>query len=268
MNGNRFRLATAIILILTPIALLVFYTMLALYFEYPAILYQPPGYILERVAAGGPFLAAVWYGLTLASVLVVPIVIMLHSVLSRDDTPYMATATGIGVVGAVLQLLGLMRWPFLAPTLATAYFDPAASQAARDATAMVFQGFSQYAGVSVGENLAYLFTSAWLLLASLAMARSGWFKPWLGWLGIVPAVAIFIGIFEPLGFSEITYVAFAGYILLAIWLLLAGLFLLPRRRSTAEQRSEPAQPVTPSAPARAPRPAGGMKRGRGRSRRR
>ncbi|MGQ9556074.1 MAG: DUF4386 domain-containing protein [Anaerolineae bacterium] len=268
MNGNRFRLATAIILILTPVALLVFYAMLALYFEYPTILHQPPGYTFERVAAGGPFLAAVWYGLTVASVLVVPVVIMLHSFLSREDTPYMATATGIGVVGAVLQLLGLMRWPFLAPSLATAYLDPAASQAGRDAAAMVFQGFSQYAGISVGENLAYLFTSAWLLLASLAMVKSGWFKPWLGWLGIVPAIAIFVGIFQPLGLPQVTDVAFVGYILWAIWLLLAGLFLLPLRRSTAEQRPESAQPVTPLAPARAPRPAGGLKKGRSRSRRR
>ena len=270
MTGNRHRLTTAVILILMPIALLVLYTMLALNFEYPSILRQPTQYVLERFAAGGPFLAGTWYAFALAAAMLVPIAVMLHSFLSRDDTPYMATATAIGVVAGVVQVLGLIRWPLLVPYLATTYFDPAASQSVRDAAAVVFQALNHYAGVGIGENLGYLFTSVWTLLAALAMVKSQWFRAWLGWLGVVPAVAIFIGIFEPLGFLEASYFAMVGYILWAAWLILAGLFLLRLRPSVAQPRAEqsPVQPAVPAAPARAPRPAGGMKKGRSQGRRR
>ncbi len=108
----------------------------------------------------------------LTAALFVPLAVLVHKVLAREDTPYMAVATAFGVVGGVVQFLGLVRWPFLVPYLADTYLDPASSEAIRESVAIRFQAFNYYAGVGVGENLGYLFTSLWTVLVSLAMFGS------------------------------------------------------------------------------------------------
>ena len=134
-----------------------------------------------RFDAGGGTLVAIWYGFMLTAVLFVPLAILVHKVLARQDTPYMAVATAFGVVGGVVQFLGLVRWPFLVPYLADVYLDPASSGATRESVAVVFQAFNQYAGVGVGENLGYLFTGLWTVLVALAMFGSSLpFRRWLG----------------------------------------------------------------------------------------
>jgi hypothetical protein len=155
-------------------------------------------------------------------VLFVPLAILVHKVLARQDTPYMAVATAFGVAGGVVQFLGLVRWPFLVPYLADVYLDPASSGATRESVAVVFQAFNQYAGVGVGENLGYLFTGLWTVLVALAMFGSSLpFRRWLGILGAVSTAGIIAGMFEPA--ADIVVV---GYILWSIWLALTGILLL------------------------------------------
>jgi hypothetical protein len=61
------------------------------------------------------------------------------------------TASVVGVLAAIVQFLGLARWPFLVPQLARAYADPASIQATRDATKVAFDSFHGYLGVGIGE---------------------------------------------------------------------------------------------------------------------
>ena len=127
-DENRgMRMLTGILLILTPIAFNVFFTLLSVTFEYPDILREPTGYVLRSFDAGGGGLVAIWYGFMLTAVLFVPLAVLVHRVLAREDTPYMAVATAFGVVAGVVQFLGLVRWPFLVPYLADTYLDPASS---------------------------------------------------------------------------------------------------------------------------------------------
>src|SRR5829696_1708876 len=121
------RVLTGILLILTPIVFNVFFTLLSVTFEYPDILREPTGYVLRHFDAGGSGLVAIWYGFMLTAVLFVPLAVLVHTVLARDDTPYMAIATALGVVVGVVQVLGLVRWPCLGPYLADTYLDPASS---------------------------------------------------------------------------------------------------------------------------------------------
>jgi Domain of unknown function (DUF4386) len=124
--------------------------------------------------------------------------------------------------------LGLVRWSFLVPYLADTYLAPASSEATREALAVVFQAFNQYAGVAVGENLGYLFTGLWSVLVALAMFRSPLpLRRWLGLLGMVSAASILlVGTLEPAGFEPAANVVVVGYILWSIWLALFGIFLL------------------------------------------
>ena len=230
MNEANLRRLTGILLVLTPIAFNVFFTLLSVTFEYPDILRESTGHVLRRFDAGGSSLVAIWYGFMLTAVLFVPLAVLVHKVLARQDTPYMAVATALGIVGGVVQFLGLVRWPFLVPYLADAYLDQASSGATRESVAVVFQAFNQYAGVGVGENLGYLFTGLWTFLVAVAMFGSPLlFRRWLALLGVVSAAGIVVGMLEPAGFEPAANIVVVGYILWSLWLAIFGiLLLLPR----------------------------------------
>jgi hypothetical protein len=67
----------------------------------------------------------------LTAVLLAPLAVLFGQVLGRDGRAIVPTATVIGVLAALVQFLGLARWPFLVPTLARTYDDPASSEATR-----------------------------------------------------------------------------------------------------------------------------------------
>src|SRR5215216_6601462 len=203
MNDASLRNLAGVILILTPVAFNVFFTLLTVTFEYPDILREPTDHILRQFDAGGRALVAIWYGFMLTAVLFVPVAVLVHKVLVRQSTPYMAVATAFGVVAGMVQFLGLVRWPFLVPYLADTYLDPASSEATRESVAVVFHAFNHYAGVGVGENLGYLFTGLWTAVVALAVLRSplfGRLGRWFGLLGLVSAAGILAGTLEFAGF--------------------------------------------------------------------
>src|SRR5918911_3879756 len=189
MNDTTSRRLAGVLLILTPIAFNLFFKLMSVTFEYPDILRQPAGYVLERFAVGGAGLVSTWYGFMLTAVLFVPLVVLVHRVLAGDGREagepfYLSLATTFGVVAGVMQFLGLVRWPFLVPYLADSYTDPASSEATKESVAVVFEAFNRYAGVAVGEHLGYLFTGLWTALIALAMFGSALpFRRWLSLLG-------------------------------------------------------------------------------------
>src|ERR671917_78108 len=245
-KNRALRVLTGALLILTPIAFNVFFTFLSITFEYPDILREPTGHVLRQFDAGGSSLVAIWYGFMLTAVLFVPLAVLVHKALAREDTPYMAVATAFGVVAGVVQFLGLIRWPFLVPYLADTYLDPASSGATRESVAVVFQAFNQYAGVAVGENLGYLFTGLWIALVALAMFGASLpFRRWLALLGMVSAAGVLVGTLEPVGFESAADIVVVGYILWSVWLALFGvLLLLPRSIGQRRPRGNPAGKAT------------------------
>jgi Domain of unknown function (DUF4386) len=244
MNDASLRKLTGVILILTPVAFNVFFTLLSVSFEYPDILREPTGYVLRSFDAGGTYLVAIWYGFMLTAVLFVPLAVLVHKVLARQDTPYLGVATAFGVVAGVVQFLGLVRWPLLVPYLADVYLSPDSSEATRESVAVVFEAFNRYAGVAVGENLGYLFTGLWTALVALALFGSALpFRRWLGLLGLVSAAGIVAGIFEPAGFEPAANIVVVGYILWSIWLALIGIFLLLPGSIRASQGNPAGSPV-------------------------
>jgi hypothetical protein len=223
MNMTQF---TGLLLILLPIAFNVIFFLLQRTFEYPDILRRPTDYILNRFKAGGNRLILTWYCFALTGLLFVPTAVLVHQVFAKDDIPYLAVATTIGVLAGLVQFLGLIRWTFLVPYLATTYFEPDSSQATRDGIAIVFQAFHRYAGMAIGEHLGYLCTSIWTAFIALAITQSPQFNPWLGWAGLIPAIGIFIGLFEEGGFKAAGLINAISYILWSIWLIAVGVALI------------------------------------------
>ena len=226
--------AAGALLILLPLAFNAFFLLLARRFEYPDILRRPTGEVLTRFQAGGVGLKVLWFGFMLTAVLLAPLAVLLGQVLGRDGLAVVPTATVVGVLAAVVQFLGLARWPFLVPALARSYTDPASSEARREATAVVFEAFHRYLGVGVGEGLGYLLTGAWTILVGASMLQSPAFDAWLALPGIVIGVFLVVGSLEFVGRSEEHGWKLAGaivpitYIAWSLWLIVAGFALVLR----------------------------------------
>jgi hypothetical protein len=219
---------TGLMLVFVPLAFNGAFFMLQRAFEYPDILRRPAAEVLRRFRQGGAPLRRLWYVLTLSAVLFTPIPVLLMQRFGSAAPWYLGVGTAVGVLAGVAQFLGLMRWPFLVPTLAELHEAPGASPAARESVVVVFQAFHRYLGVAVGEHLGYLFTGAWTILLSMALAQGGVVSPAYGWLGIVPALGILIGVLEETGFKAAGAINAIGYVLWSVWLIALGVALLTR----------------------------------------
>jgi hypothetical protein len=239
---QRTRVLTAGLLIAVPILFMLFYGLLTMTFDYPGILREPAGEVLRRFAAGGPSLVLLWYGFALAPALFIPAAVLLRRAFPTT-TPLLDLVVPLGVLAGLTQVLGLIRWPFLVPELARTFLDPSASEATQAAALTVFSAFHQYAGVAIGEHLGYLFTGAWTLLIAGAMLTAPVFRPWLGWVGIVSALGILVGLLEPAGIALAGTINAIAYAAWSLWLVAVGISLL---RAQAEVM------VTPVALSQAP----------------
>jgi Domain of unknown function (DUF4386) len=144
---------TGLLLLVLPVAYNLLYTLLARGFDYPDILRQPTDQVLDRFAAGGSRLVLIWWGFAMSAVLLAPAVVLLSATLADADPAVLALATAIGLLAALVQFLGLVRWPFAVPHLARLAADPATTPATHDAIDVVFQTLNRYLGVAVGEHL-------------------------------------------------------------------------------------------------------------------
>ncbi|MBI5839184.1 MAG: DUF4386 domain-containing protein [Chloroflexi bacterium] len=226
MTQTSHRRLTGILLIAAPILFMAAFTMLQVNFEYPDILRQPAMTVMQKFAAGGSGLIANWYAMVFSALLFIPIAVMLHPYLNNETTPYMTLATTFGVTAGIVQMLGFIRWPFLVPTLASAYLNPSTSEATRAAIEVTFTAFNQYAGVGIGEHLGYVFTSLWSILIGMAMFKSPRFAKRLGWMGMLSALGILLGTLEPAGVPLAGLINAMSYIVWAIWMVIVGVVLL------------------------------------------
>ena len=222
-----------VLLIALPLAFNAAFALLAARFDYPEILRRPTSDVLARFREGGTPLVLLWWAFSLTAVLLAPLAVLLSRALDGADATLLAVATTIGVLAAVVQFLGLVRWPFLVPYLAHVDADPDAGEARREAVDVVFQSFNRYLGVAVGEHLGYLLTGAWTTLAGIALTQTSVVPSWIGVPGIAigPALMLcsleFVGRHEPTGWKLGERLTPAAYIAWSLWLIVTGIALLP-----------------------------------------
>jgi Domain of unknown function (DUF4386) len=223
---------TGLLLLVLPVAYNGLYTLLARSFDYPDILRQPTRQVLERFAAGGSRLVLTWWGFAMSAVLLAPAVVLLSATLADANPTVLALASAIGLLAALVQFLGLIRWPFAVPYLARTATDPTATVATRDAVEVTFQTLNRYLGVALGEHLGYLFTGLWTALAGIALIQSDVLHPLVGVIGLLLAPLFVLGSLEFVGPYELSGWKLAGtlvplaYIGWSIWLLALGIGLL------------------------------------------
>jgi hypothetical protein len=225
---------TASLLILAAVLANVGFTALGSIFNYPDVLDEPAGEVLaafhdNRGAVSG------WFSvLALSAALFAPVAIGVGR-LSRERA--MRIAVPVGIAAAVVQVIGLLRWPLLVPGYAS---DAVSGDAAVAATARdSFATASDILGTAIGETLGYLLTATWTALVIVALGRR-YAGRWFQLLGGVSAVLVLVGVLSPLGLPVIDSANFFGYVLWSLWLIALAVTILvhARRRATAPAPSQ------------------------------
>ena len=219
-------------LVALPIAFNAAFATLAATFDYPDILRKPTADILSRFREGGTRLVVLWWAFAMTAVLLAPVAVLTSASLDGANYTVLTMATALGVLAAVVQFLGLIRWPFLVPYLARVDAEESATSARREAVDVVFQSFNRYLGVAVGEHLGYLLTGAWSILLGVALTETSVAPHWLGIVGIVIGALLalcsleFVGPFESRGWKVAAALTPITYVAWSLWLVATGAALL------------------------------------------
>lgn len=230
MSAER---AAAILLIAVPLAFNAAFFELGRAFDYPNILRKEPDEILRRFAAGGSGLLLRWQALLVSALAMLPLVALLAVVLAAPPALTALTIV-IGAAAALVQALGLVRWPFAVPELARRYVaaDGPDAEATRRSIEVSFATLHRLLGVGIGEHLGYLLTGLWTLLVAASILSTAVLPGWLGVIGLPIGVSLLIGTLEFVGPNEKDGWPLAGtivpiaYIAWSLWLIALGVFLL------------------------------------------
>jgi len=219
------RKMTAALLITAAILTDAAFTVLGKAFNYPDVLKEPVEEILAKFRASQNAVMFWFAVLAISAALFAPIAIGVGRLSTRRA---MRVAVPVGIAAAVVQVIGLLRWPLLVPGFAAdaAGPDPATAAAARDSFVLAHR----ILGNLIGETLGYLFTAAWTLLVLVALGRS-FAGLWFIALGAVSAVLVLAGVLSPLDLPVIDLANFIGYVLWSIWLVAFAILLLRRPRT-------------------------------------
>jgi hypothetical protein len=187
-------------------------------FEYPDILQQPTDEILTKFRADEATIVVLFSMLALASALLAPIALLLGRLADNELGRW---SIRVGVAAALVQVIGLLRWPLVVPFLAD-----------RDATG-AFETVHTVLGKVVGETFGYLLTATWTVLIIYALGErlaGRWFKM----LGLAAAAMIAVGVLVPLGVPGTDFANFLGYIVWSVWLLAFATLIWRRRNELSE----------------------------------
>ena len=179
-------LVTAALLIAVPIAFNLAFFELSRAFDYPNILRKEPDEILRRFAKGGSGLLLRWQALLVSALAMLPLAVLLAVVLGAS-TALTDLSIVVGAGAALVQGLGLVRWPVAVPELARRYVAaPVGSDgdATRRTIEVVFATLHRLFGVGIGEHLGYLFTGLWTLLVAGSILSTSVLPGWLGIIGL------------------------------------------------------------------------------------
>lgn len=208
---------TASLLILAAVLANVGFTALGSIFNYPDVLDEPAGAVLADFRANEGAVSAWFTVLALSAALMAPIAI---GVGRLSSSRAMRIAVRVGIAAAVVQVIGLLRWPILVPGYAA------------DGNADAFRTASDILGSAIGETLGYLLTATWTVLVIVALGRR-YAGRWFQVLGAGSAGLVLAGVLSPLGLPVIDTANFFGYVLWSLWLIALAVVILVRERRAA-----------------------------------
>ena len=216
------------------------FTGLSSFFDYPRVLQAPADRVLEQFTEQAVRVGALFTLLAMGAALLLPIALGTAALAGPGRWTRAAALTG--VAAALVQAVGLARWPLLVPSLAATATDPTASPADRSTAVERFELANSVLGQIVGEAGGFLLTAAWTVLVLAALGQRHILPRWSTSLALVSAPMILAGLLVPLGVPGADAVNFVGYILWSGWIVALGVTLLRgglTTRSAATAASAP-----------------------------
>lgn len=213
-------------LIAGAIAVLIPYTLLTIIFQYPDILREETSVVLTRFHEGGKTLIWTWFAFAITGIPLIPAYIMIGQKY-ESKAPLVRVATIIGVIGLIVQMIGLLRWTFVVPIFAETFVN-ATDEATRAAAVVSFKTIHQFGGVILGEYLGQLFTIIWTILISFSFAQLKLFPRWVNLLGYISSVIYLMAQAELFAtimpdFPVWNMAGFIGSTLWLVWLIIVGI---------------------------------------------
>jgi hypothetical protein len=181
-------------------------------FNYPDILQEPAEEILTQFRADEAAIITLFTLLALSAALLAPIALLLGRLAGNEWGRW---SIWVGIAAAIVQVIGLMRWPLIVPFLAD-----------RDDTD-AFETIHTVLGEVIGETFGYLLTASWtvLIIYALAQRLAG---RWFSYLGLAAAALIALGVLVPLDVPGTDFANFLGYIIWSVWLLIFAVLIWRR----------------------------------------
>lgn len=227
---NRQRLVVGLSLIAFPLAVQVPFTLLVERFSYPDILLRPADEVLTRFHAGGSAMVWTWYAYALCTLGLAFIATMLPDVLEQKGAVARASVVS-GVIAAIAQLLGLLRWTLVVPFLATRWMEHADQHQALE---VAYEVQHRLFGVLLGEHVGPLFMAAWTALVSVMILKAKGSRLIAG-AGFLSAVLFVGGLGSGLS-RAVPMPAFVqplpmlAFIVWSVWAIATGVLLVLRSR--------------------------------------
>ena len=239
MSTKQFRQLTGLFLILGAVLVNIPYTLLIINFDYPDILRAPVDQILTQFQAGGNTLIYTWLAFAWVGLPMLFGATMLKRILEKEGSLFLETATTIGVIGFVVQVIGLLRWVFVVPVIARVYTDPTTSSAMKDSLSTLFMGIHQYGGVLLGEHVGQLFIIVWMSMISAIIYKSPMFAKWVAWLGWIASAIYLLAQTELLataipGFPVTGWAGLYGSLLWLLWMIVIGVYLIIKKAESVQ----------------------------------
>lgn len=225
---GRELVATGFVVI--PILFNLFFALLAKTFDYPEILRQPTGHVLQKFSQGGSRLILTWWAFMLTAVAFVPISVSLPAVLNSSNQLVNTIVISTGLIAGLVQFFGLSRWVFLVPFLARE--SKTADLQKMSTIDLIFQSANRFLGVAVGEHLGYLFTGMWSICAGLLLLNGENSSQIMGVLGFTIGALLmvcsleFVGKNEEKGWNVAAVLTPFVYIAWSLWLISVGIHLI------------------------------------------
>jgi len=226
---KAFRTA-GVLAIVAPILLNISFVLLGSSFDYPGVLDEPSARVLRDFHADATTISLQFALLALSAALIAPLAICLGRCLGKSRLVRASVYVGIGA--AIVQVVGLLRWPILVPGLADTATDAANTVAQRADAVDTFDTLGDVLGVAIGETLGYALTATWTVLVILALRDAHLVGRVMTILGFGAAGLIALGVLIPLDAPGADVANFGGYILWSLWLIALGVTLLRSSRTS------------------------------------
>ncbi len=242
IDPTRARTAAMLMAVHSTVLVAAFFA-LAATFEFPGVLREPPLRILELFRASQSIIQPTYYVFTLTGVTFIAMAVAAREALGDAGSGWSRFAMVAGILAGLTQAFGFIRWVWFVPAMASIATDPAASLASRDAALVMLEGMHAFAGVSVGENLSFLFQGLWTASFALALANHGSFDPLLARVGVASGATFVVYTLEQFGgaFAWLGELNVLFHLVWLTWLVLVAVLLLRAGRtdSTEELRVGP-----------------------------